>query len=66
MKSGGGPPHSKTLARFSAILVCAERLGVRQSSGALRQRNPATKSKSALDGKKMAKYSRGRKTKIDS
>jgi len=34
-KSGGGPPHSKTLARWPMTTECAERLGVRQSSGAL-------------------------------
>jgi len=34
-KSGGGPPHSKTLARWPMTTGCAKRLGVRQSSGAL-------------------------------
>jgi hypothetical protein len=34
-KSGGGPPHSKTLARGSRGSVNAKRFGVRQSSGAL-------------------------------
>jgi hypothetical protein len=34
-KSGGRPPHSKTLARLAARpLVSAKRLGLRQSSGA--------------------------------
>ena len=35
MKSGGGPPQSKTLARWPMTAECAKRLGVRQSSGAL-------------------------------
>ena len=34
-KSGGGPPHSRTLARWRWFSNRAERLGVRQSSGAL-------------------------------
>jgi len=34
-ESGGGPPHSMTLARGTRCLANAERLGVRQSSGAL-------------------------------
>jgi hypothetical protein len=34
-KSGGGPPHSKTLARCRCLVNSAKRLGVRQSSGAL-------------------------------
>ncbi len=33
-KSGGGPPQSKTLARGAKVPNNAERLGVRQSSGA--------------------------------
>src|ERR1035437_2246644 len=35
MKSGGGPPHSKTLARWPMTTECAKLLGVRQPSGAL-------------------------------
>ena len=35
-KSGGGPPHSKTLARNAVASDNAKRLGVRQSSGALK------------------------------
>ena len=34
-KSGGGPPHSKTLARHRGPPNRAKRLGVRQPSGAL-------------------------------
>jgi len=34
-KSGGGPPQSKTLARFAAAPDNAKRLGLRQSPGAL-------------------------------
>ena len=34
-KCGGGPPHSKTLARGTLRLTNAKRPGVRQSSGAL-------------------------------
>jgi hypothetical protein len=34
-KSGGGPPQSKTLARGTVRAADAERLGLRQSSGAL-------------------------------
>jgi hypothetical protein len=34
-KSGGGPPHSKTLARGPMAHVNAQRFGVFQSSGAL-------------------------------
>jgi hypothetical protein len=33
-KSGGGPPHSKTLARGSEFSDNAERPGLRQPSGA--------------------------------
>jgi hypothetical protein len=35
-KSGGGPPQSKTLREFQWHTNGAKRLGVRQSSGALR------------------------------
>jgi hypothetical protein len=34
-ESGGGPPHSKTLADVRRGPANAKRLGVRQSSGAL-------------------------------
>jgi hypothetical protein len=37
-KSGGGPPQSKTLRAARWTLKCAERLGLRQSSGALEGR----------------------------
>ncbi len=35
LKSGGGPPHSRTLPRDSTIRMNAQRLGALQSSGAL-------------------------------
>jgi len=35
LHSGGGPPHSKTLARSDSRVAIAKRLGVRQSPGAL-------------------------------
>jgi len=35
MKSGGGPPQSRTLARWQRLPNCAKRPGVRQPSGAL-------------------------------
>jgi hypothetical protein len=34
IESGGGPPHSKMLARGPERMTVAKRLGVRQSSGA--------------------------------
>ena len=35
VKSGGGPPHSRTLARGTKFSINAKPLGVRQPSGAL-------------------------------
>src|SRR5664280_955631 len=49
-KSGGGPPHSRTLARFSTAFANAKRLGLRQPAGAFagnnlpRELNPTTTS----------------------
>jgi hypothetical protein len=38
-KSGGGPPHSRTLSRGTVRSANAERLGLRQPSGALGEAN---------------------------
>ncbi len=43
-KSGGGPPHSKTLTRGTKAPEGAKRLGLRQSSGALAGRVTGMKS----------------------
>jgi hypothetical protein len=37
VKSGGGPPHSKTLCATRRLLKYAKRLGLRQPSGALQE-----------------------------
>jgi hypothetical protein len=42
-KSGGGPPHSKTLCATRRFLKYAKRLGLRQPSGALQAGEPSAK-----------------------